>query len=162
LTFCEGHLYLTNSQVIVNIVVLTGLKAGHCDLDRKWQIYTNISHTPVLQLKFSSLRANPLVWSLRQVKLDSDKWKIWKNLFEQIEFFSKFRFWASRWKKLRVPVYTYIVKYTQEAKHKVPCIHKRFSKHLKVQSNLSMQSPVLKGHLFIFLSLIISYELNLF
>ena len=30
----------------------------------------------------SSLRANPLAWSLGQVKLDLDKWKLWKNLFE--------------------------------------------------------------------------------
>ena len=29
-----------------------------------------------------SLHANPLAWHLGQVKLDSDKWKLWKNLFE--------------------------------------------------------------------------------
>jgi len=28
-----------------------------------------------------SLRANPLAWSPGQVKLDSDKWKLLKNLF---------------------------------------------------------------------------------
>jgi hypothetical protein len=31
---------------------------------------------------FNSLCTNPLAWSLWQVKLDSDKWKLWKNLFE--------------------------------------------------------------------------------
>jgi hypothetical protein len=29
-----------------------------------------------------SLRANPLAPSLGQVKLVSDKWELWKNLFE--------------------------------------------------------------------------------
>jgi len=27
------------------------------------------------------VHANPLAWSLEQVKLDSDKWKLCKNLF---------------------------------------------------------------------------------
>jgi len=29
-----------------------------------------------------SLRANPLACSPEQVKLNSNKWKLWKNLFE--------------------------------------------------------------------------------
>jgi len=32
--------------------------------------------------QFSSLLANPLAQSQGQVKLDSDKWKLWKNLFQ--------------------------------------------------------------------------------
>ena len=48
----------------------------------------------------SSLRTNPLALSLGQVKLDSDKWKLWKNLFEQIEKISKFGFRASKRKKM--------------------------------------------------------------
>ena len=49
-----------------------------------------------------SPRANPLVRSLGQVNLDSDKWKLLKNLFEYFFFFfSKFGFRASRWNKLR-------------------------------------------------------------
>ena len=32
-----------------------------------------------------SLHADPLAGSLGQVNLDSDKWKLWKNLFELIE-----------------------------------------------------------------------------
>jgi hypothetical protein len=67
--------------------VVNWLKAGHCDLDRKWQIYTNISHTPVLQLKFSSLRANPLVWSLRQVKLDSMRKSLYQKQTGTLNFF---------------------------------------------------------------------------
>jgi hypothetical protein len=39
--------------------------------------------------------------ALGQVKLDSDMWKLWKNLFELVENLSKFGFRASRWKKLR-------------------------------------------------------------
>jgi hypothetical protein len=31
---------------------------------------------------YCSLHANPLARSLEQVKLDLDKWKLWKNLFE--------------------------------------------------------------------------------
>jgi len=48
-----------------------------------------------------NIHANPLARSTGQVKLDSDKWKLWKNLFEYDSNFSKFGFWASRWKKLR-------------------------------------------------------------
>ena len=48
-----------------------------------------------------SLLANPLAQSPEQVKLDSDKWKLWKNLFEWIEFFSKFGFRSSRWLKIK-------------------------------------------------------------
>ena len=36
-----------------------------------------------------------------KVKLDLNKWKLWKNLFQSIENFSKFGFRASRWKKFR-------------------------------------------------------------
>jgi hypothetical protein len=32
--------------------------------------------------KYSSLHTNSLARSPGQVKLDSDKWKLWKNLFE--------------------------------------------------------------------------------
>ena len=46
-----------------------------------------------------SLLANPLAQSPGQVKLNSDKWKLWKNLFEWIEKISKFGFRASMWKK---------------------------------------------------------------
>ena len=49
----------------------------------------------------SSLCVNLLARSPGQVKLDSDKWKLWKNLFEYIIFFSKFGFRTSRWKKIR-------------------------------------------------------------
>ena len=35
----------------------------------------------------SSLHANPNARSPGQVKLDSDKWKLWQNLFEWIEVF---------------------------------------------------------------------------
>ena len=34
-----------------------------------------------------SLRVNPIARIPGQIKLDSDKWKIWQNLFEWIEFF---------------------------------------------------------------------------
>ena len=48
----------------------------------------------------SSLYVNLLARSPGQLKLDSDKWKLWKNLFEYIIFFSKFGFRTSRWKKI--------------------------------------------------------------
>jgi len=32
-------------------------------------------------IDFDRLRANPLAGSPGQVKLESDKWKLWKNLF---------------------------------------------------------------------------------
>jgi hypothetical protein len=35
-------------------------------------------------------------FNIGQVKLDSDKWKLGKNLFEIIENLSKFGFWTSR------------------------------------------------------------------
>jgi hypothetical protein len=38
-------------------------------------------------VSISSLRANPLARSLGQVKLDLDKWKLRKNMFEYIENF---------------------------------------------------------------------------
>ena len=60
---------------------------------------------------YSSLRANPLARSPGKVKLDSDKWKLWKNLFEWIEKFSKFGCRASRWKKLRQRNYRYCAIY---------------------------------------------------
>jgi len=34
-----------------------------------------------VDMNTTSLCANPLVQSLGQVKLDSNKWKLWKNLF---------------------------------------------------------------------------------
>jgi len=51
--------------------------------------------------EYCSLHANPLAWSLGQVKLDSDKWKLWKNLLEWIDFFSKFGFRESTWKNIK-------------------------------------------------------------
>jgi len=35
----------------------------------------------VVHFRPDSLRTNPLARNLGQVKLDSDKWKLWKNLF---------------------------------------------------------------------------------
>ena len=57
-----------------------------------------------------SLCVNPLAQSLGQVKLDSDKWKLWKNLFEKIENFSKFGFRANRWIKLRQRLSIQVIK----------------------------------------------------
>ena len=47
--------------------------------------------------------SNPLARSPGQVKLDSDKWKLWTNILNTGKwiFFSKFGFRASRWKRLR-------------------------------------------------------------
>jgi hypothetical protein len=39
-----------------------------------------------------SLCTNPLAQNPRQVKLDSDKWKLWKNLYEEIENFLNLAF----------------------------------------------------------------------
>jgi hypothetical protein len=48
------------------------------------------------------LQANPLARSPGQVKLDSGKWKLWKKfVFNIYNFFSKFGFRASRWKKIK-------------------------------------------------------------
>ena len=41
------------------------------------------------------------VFTLTHLPVARDKWKLWKNLFEQIEKFSKFGFRASRWKKIK-------------------------------------------------------------
>jgi hypothetical protein len=40
-----------------------------------------------------SLRANPLAGSSGRVKLDSDKSKLWKNLFDFFFFFHNLAFW---------------------------------------------------------------------
>ena len=53
-------------------------------------------------LNLCSLHANPLAQNLApQVKLDSDKWKLWKNCLNKFFFWGKFGIWASRWKTLR-------------------------------------------------------------
>jgi hypothetical protein len=44
---------------------------------------------------YNRLHVNPLARNQEQVKLDSDEWKLWKNLFEYIELFSIFGFRAS-------------------------------------------------------------------
>ena len=49
---------------------------------------------------FYNLHSNSLARSPGQVKPDSNKRNLWKNLFELIEHFSNFGFWARRWQKL--------------------------------------------------------------
>ena len=60
-----------------------------------------ITFTLLFLYHCNSLQANPLPWSPGQVKLDSDTWKLWKNVWINGFFFSKFGFRASRWKKVR-------------------------------------------------------------
>ena len=74
------------------------------------------------QTCINSLHANPLALSLGhivesgvkhhqvklipgQVKLDSDKWKLWMYLFKLTVIFSKLGFRGSRWKTLRQRLY---------------------------------------------------------
>jgi hypothetical protein len=92
------HIYRANQ--LTSIFLISPI-SGFCDTVTKWE-YSQISK---FKKKWStcdrigrncrnwlngddsrqnifSLHANPLAWSLGQVKLDSDKWKLWKNLLE--------------------------------------------------------------------------------
>ena len=66
-----------------------------------WVHFVNFYNIIILSITDLSLCTNPLARSPGQVKLDSDMWKLWKNLFELVENLSKFGFRASRWKTLR-------------------------------------------------------------
>ena len=76
-----------------------------------WVHFVNFYNIIILSITDLSLCTNPLARSPGQVKLDSDMWKLWKNLFELVENLSKFGFRASRWKKIKAKIVTSMIRF---------------------------------------------------
>jgi len=71
------HFYL--DQVYHVTIQTLPIETQHATIYILWIDYNLASN---LRSTTLNLRANPLTQSLGQVKLDSDKWKLWKNFFE--------------------------------------------------------------------------------